>query len=147
MSLHRIHIFISHSWTYSVHYATISSWLSNKSWRCGQASLQFLDYSVPKDDPIHNARTDAALRNAIYDKIGRCHVIVIPTGMYASHSKWIKKEIEGAKHYSKPVLAVNPWGQQRTSSVVSANADKLVGWNSKSVVDGVWDLYYNRRQI
>ena len=68
-------------------------------------------------------------------------MIVIPTGMYANYSRWIGKEIDGAKAMSKPILAVNPWAQQRTSSVVGQAAGLTVGWNKKSVVDGVWALY------
>ena len=142
MSTHQIHVFISHSWSYSGHYDTLSSWIFSKSWSFGQASIKFLDYSVPRNDPIHNARTQKALQDAIYAKIARTHVVIIPTGMYANYSKWIQKEISGSNSYDKPILAVNPWGQQRTSSVVSRAANLTVGWTSKSVVDGIWELYY-----
>jgi len=98
------------------------------------------NYSVPKNDPIHNATSDRQLREAIYAQISRSHVVVIPTGMYAQYSKWIQKEIEGAQLYQKPILAVNPWGQHRKSSVVANAAAKLAGWNSKSVVEGTWSL-------
>lgn len=69
------------------------------------------------------------------------HVIVIPTGMYANYSKWIQKEIDGSLGYSKPILAVNPWGRQRASGIVVDSASKLVGWNKKSVINGIWELY------
>ena len=141
MSTHQIHIFISHSWQYSGHYDTLAQWIFGETWSVGQASLNLLDYSVPKDDPIHNAPTDKALQEAIYRQIARSHVIVIPTGMYSQYSKWIKKEINGAKSYAKPILAVDPWGQKRKSSVVADNANSTVGWNKKSVVDAIWRLY------
>ena len=141
MSTHRIHIFISHSWAYSNHYTTLREWIFDETRRVGQASLIFRNYSVPKDDPIHNAPSDRALRDAIYRKIIRCHVVVIPTGMYVNYSKWIQKEIAGAKQKEKPILGVNPWGQKRISSVVRDAADQTVGWNRKSVVDGIWELY------
>jgi len=147
VSTHNIHIFISHSWSYSGHYDTLYSWIFGKSWSFGQASLKFSDYSVPKNDPIHTTGTDKDLENKIFNKIALSHVVVIPTGMYASYSKWIKKELDGAKKkYSKPVLAVNPWGQIRRSSVVQEAASKTVGWNSKSVVNGIWELYYNGKR-
>jgi len=141
MSSYQIHIFISHAWAYSDHYDTLSNWIFRESWSVGQASLNFQDFSVPKNDPIHNANNDTQLKNAIYNKISRSHVIIIPSGMYANYSKWIKKEIEGSKAYSKPILAVNPFGQQRKSGVVLDNADKAVGWNKKSVIDAIWNLY------
>lgn len=133
MSTHQVHVFISHSWSYSGHYDTLADWIFNYPWSSGQASINFQNFSVPKTDPILNANNDQQLRDAIYAQIARSHVIVIPTGMYA---------IDGAAVYGKPILAVNPWGQQRTSSVVSTAASKTVGWNSKTVVDGIWNLYY-----
>ena len=142
MSTHQIHVFISHSWSYSGHYDTLSSWIFGQNWSFGQASINFLNYSVPRNDPIHNARTQKALQDAILAKISRTHVVIIPTGMYTRYSKWIQKEISGSNSYAKPILGVNPWGQQRTSYVVSRAANLIVGWNSKSVVDGIWQLYY-----
>jgi len=68
MSVHQLHVFISHSWTYSGHYETLREWIFEQNWRVGQASLALRDYSVPKDDPIHDARTDRELREAIYRK-------------------------------------------------------------------------------
>ncbi len=141
MSTRQIHVFISHSWAYSNHYDTLSNWIFRNNWRFGQASIKFMDFSVPRNDPIHNAPTDKQLRDAIYNKISRSHVLVIPTGMYASYSKWIQKEVDGAGGYSKPILGVNPWGQQRTSSIVQAAAANTVGWNQQSVIDGIWALY------
>ena len=141
MSTHQIHVFVSHSWAYSDHYTTLHDWIFSNSWRYGQASLVFLDYSVPKDDPIHDAPLDRDLRDAIYRKIARSHVVVIPTGMYVNYSKWIKKEIAGASEKKKPILGVNPWGQLKASSVVAQVADQTVGWNKKSVVGAIWNLY------
>jgi hypothetical protein len=142
MSTRQIHVFISHSWSYSGHYETLADWIFNYSWSVGRASLALRNFSVPRTDPILNARSDAQLREAIHRQISRSHVVVIPTGMYVNFSKWIGKEIQGAALYGKPVLAVNPWGQLRTSSRVAAVAARTVGWNSKSVVNGIWELYY-----
>lgn len=103
MSVHRIHIFISHSWTYSDHYLKLWEWIFQGNWRYGQASVRFSDYSVPEDDPIDNAPTDRELREAIYRKIERSHVVIIPTGMYVNYSKWIRKEIAGSRAKSKPI--------------------------------------------
>ena len=100
---HIIHVFISHSWSYSGHYDKLSDWIF------GQRPLEFKDYSVPRDDPIHNARSDRELSQRIDNQIARCHVLVAPTGMYAGYRKWIKKELLLAKKRSKPILAVNPW--------------------------------------
>ncbi|OQW71322.1 MAG: nuclease [Proteobacteria bacterium ST_bin13] len=141
MSTHQIHVFISHSWTYESHYDSLAGWIFDENWRVGQASLDFRDFSVPKNNPIHNASNDKQLREAIFNQIARSHVIVIPTGVYASYSRWIQEEIDGAANYGKPILAVNPWAQERKSDIVQNAATKLVGWNKKCVIDGIWALH------
>lgn len=35
-----------------------------------------------------------------------------------------------AKKYNKPIIAVQPWGAERTSSIVKNAADVIVGWNA-----------------
>ncbi len=52
-----------------------------------------------------------------------------------------KEEINGSSDYDKPIMAVNPWAQKRTSIVVTDAADKFVGWNKKLVVNKIWNLY------
>jgi len=136
-----ISIFISHSWSYDDHYDTLSDWIFGTDWNVSGTPINFYDQSVPKDDPIHYAPNAETLKQAIWARIVNSHVVVIPTGMYATYSDWIGKEIEGARYYSRPILAVDPWGQQKSSSVVLQNASHDVGWNKKSVIDGIWKLF------
>lgn len=142
MSTHQVHVFISHSWKYNDHYDTLEKWIFREKWSSGQASIDFRDFSVPKNSPIHNAPTDRELREAIYSQIRRSHVIVIPTGMYVNYSKWIQKEIDGAAIYTKPIVAVNPWGQQRGSSRVAAAAAVTVGWNKEPLIREIWNMHF-----
>lgn len=146
MSTRQIHVFISHAWAYSNHYDTLEKWIFQEPWSVGQASLNFHDYSIPRNNPILNVTSTTALQAAIFNQIARSHVVVIPSGMYASYSKWIQKEIDGAKAYDKPILAVNPWGQERLSGVVLDNADAGVGWNKQPLINAIWKLYHERNQ-
>lgn len=135
-----MNVFISHSWTYSDHYNKLAEWIFETAWSLNGHHLHFFDTSVPRDNPIHFAPSDQALQKAIFDRIFESQVVVIPTGMYANHSKWIQKEINGSNLYSKPILAVDPWGQKRAASVVVSASKRAVGWNKQSVIDGVWQL-------
>lgn len=136
-----MNVFISHSWSYSEHYDRLAGWIFDETWLTNQNQrVRFLNTSVPKDNPIHYTENTAALRDAIYQRISSSHVLVIPTGMYASYSTWIKKELDGANEFRKPILAVDPWGQQRSSSVVSGAARETVGWNKQSIINSVWRL-------
>ena len=131
------HLFISHSWTYSDKYKGIVTLLKEKSY------FSFKNHSVPKDDPVHTSGRDKELIEAIYNKMQGCHVVIVLAGVYATYSKWIKKEIDIANDSfsdPKPILAIEPWGSERTSGLVKQNADKIVKWNSQSIVDGIRDL-------
>ncbi len=130
-------LFISHSWSYADHYDRIVSLLR------GRGYFAFNDYSVPPDDPIHNVGRDAQLRQAIRNHMTPCHVVLILAGVYATYSKWIHIEIDLAKNgfaFAKPVVAIRPWGNERISVPVSQAADRIVGWNTESVVGAIRDL-------
>ena len=146
MGTRQIHVFVSHAWDYSHHYETLAEWIFQGRWSAGSVSLDFRDYSIPRNNPIHNVTSTRALQEAIFGQIARSHVVVIPSGMYATHSNWIQKEIDGAKYHGKPILAINPWGQQKKSGVVLSNADFGVGWNKEPLVDAIWKLYYAKNK-
>ena len=137
--MYNIAVFISHSWAYSDHYECLARWIFGEAWNFGGAPINFRDVSVPKNNPIHFAPNNAALKLAIFERIQMAHVVVIPTGMYATHSKWIGKEIEGARQFRRPIVAVNPWAQERKSSVVVEASAQHVGWNKQSVIDAIWN--------
>ncbi|NLV73353.1 MAG: molecular chaperone Tir, partial [Chloroflexi bacterium] len=80
----------------------------------------------------------AALYEAIKEQIRPCHIVLIMAGVYSTYSKWINKEIQISKtDFAKPIVGVKPWAQTNVSSVVSQNADILVGWSSKSIIDAI----------
>ena len=97
-------LFISHSWSYSDQYAGLERLLRARSY------FRFKDYSVPRNDPIHNAGTDAQLREAIRNKMAPCGV------------------------------AIEPWGSDPTSARVKQAADRIVKWNAESVVGAIREL-------
>jgi len=127
-------IFISHSWAYGDAYDKLVGLLDDAPY------FSYRNYSVPKNDPIHNAPNQAALRDAISNKMNGCHAVLILAGVYASYSKWINEEIALANRgfqNPKPIVAIQPWGAEKTSRVVKDNADIIVGWNTSSIVSGI----------
>jgi len=127
-------LFISHSWSYSDAYEKLIALLKSRPY------FDFRDYSVPKDDPIHNAPNSQALYDAIKRQMTLCHVVLVMAGVYATYSTWIQKEIRIAKtefQLPKPVIAVKPWAQTNVSQFVIENADEIVGWNTESVVEAI----------
>ena len=130
-------LFISHSWAYSNTYNGLVNLLGARKY------FSYSNYSVPKDDPVHTSGTDKELYAAIKRQMSPCSVILILAGVYGSYSKWIDKEIQIAQtEFSsiKPIIAIRPRGSQRTSTKVTGAADKIVGWNTESIVSAIRDL-------
>ena len=125
------HLFISHSWAHGDAYESLVSLLDNNVY------FDYKDYSVPKDDPIHNAGTDAQLKAAIRNQMQHASCVLILAGVYSTYSKWIKIEIELANEMGKKIIAIEPWGAEKTSSIVKKNADQIVGWNSSSIISAI----------
>jgi len=89
--------------------------------------------------PVRNK----ALKGAIKAHMAPCGVVLILAGVYASYSKWIDIEIDLARNgfmLSKPVIAIAPWGSERTSTVVKNASCRIVGWRADSVVGAIREL-------
>ena len=133
-------VFISHSWKYSDHYEKLAKWIFETDWSVAGRGLNFSNSSIPESNPIHTSGSEIELTREIRGRIYNSDVVVIPIGMYASHSRWIKLEVAAANEFHRPVLPVNPWGRERKSKVAEAVGREPVGWQAKSVVNGIWKL-------
>lgn len=127
-------LFISHSWSYGDAHERLTDLLTARPY------FFFKDFSVPKNNPIHNAPNANALYQAIYNQMRPSSVVLIMAGVYATYSKWINLEIQIAKkefQVAKPIIAVRPWAQTNMSTVVQDAADEIVGWNTESVIAAI----------
>lgn len=125
------YLFISHSWSYSNQYDSLIRLLDAKQ------GFEYHNYSIPKDDPIHNAPYQYQLKEAIRRQMQPASCVLILAGVYSSYSKWINVEIELAQEMGKKIIAVEPWGSTRTSTVVKSASDYIVGWNTDSIVNAI----------
>jgi hypothetical protein len=124
-------LFISHSWAYSDAYDGLVNLLNS------DRSFDYKNYSVPKNDPIHNAPYDYQLKEAIRRQMQPASCVLILAGVYSTYSKWINIEIGLAKEMRKKIIAIEPWGAERTSTVVKNAADTIVGWNTASIIKAI----------
>jgi len=129
-------IFISHSWAYGDIYDKLIEMLDK------EPRFSYKNYSVPKDDPVHNAPNIAALAQAIRDRVRFCDAVLVLAGVYSTYSKWINREIDIAQQFTtpKPIIAIEPWNSEKTSKFVKDNADKIVGWNTSPIVSAIREL-------
>ena len=120
-------IFISHSWKYDESYQKVSEWIDNR--------LIWVNMSIPSDKP-KDAASKLALKQKIENNIMKSSGIIVLSGMYVSHSEWIRIEIEIARKYNKPIIGIIPRGNERIPSIVLDNAE-MVKWNSQSLIDAI----------
>ena len=129
-------LFISHSWAYADQYQRLLNLLRARSY------FRFKDYSVPPNDPLHTNGTVTELRQAIRQKMQPCGVILVMAGVYATHSRWMREEIDLAKKgfsAPKPIIGIKPRGNELISAEVRKAAATVVGWNTESVVQAIRD--------
>lgn len=124
-------LFISHSWTYSDEYAKLINILNDVS------GFTYRNYSVPKDDPIHNAPYDFQLKAAIRNQMQHASCVLVLAGVYSTYSRWIKIELDLAREMGKKIIAIEPWGAERTSWIVKMYADEIVKWQGTSIVKAI----------
>ena len=124
-------LFISHSWAYSDAYERLIRLLDKDH------SFSYKNYSVPRDSPIHNANNEYQLKAAIKTQMQPASCVLILAGVYATYSKWINIEIGLAQSMGKKIIAVQPWGAEKTSTIVKKASDTIVGWNTDSIVKAI----------
>lgn len=127
-------LFISHAWDYDGHYEGIKHLLNQDS------DFQWEDLSVPFDDPLNHSpsfpRSYGAIVDQLRERIRKADALLVIAGMYCAHRGWIQTEMEAAKQYGIPVIAVRPWGQERLPEVIK-EVDIDVGWRTFSLVNEI----------
>jgi hypothetical protein len=101
--------------------------------------FRFRDNSAPKDDPIHNAPTGDALRDALADRIGASDVVLVAS-LTVNYSEWIEQEVALCRSARKPIVGLIPHRAERASSIVQESADRMVDWQRDEIVTAIREL-------
>ncbi len=123
-------LFISHSWTYSERYNSMVNLLDSRPY------FNWMNYSVPENKAF-GVMAMTKMKEELRQQIRPVHCVIIIGGMWANYSDWIQFEMDFAKGIGKPVLGVRPRGARVLPSAVSTASDKVVNWNSDSIVAGI----------
>lgn len=126
-------IFISHSWDHVDDLMSLRNLLKQR----GYFNVEFEE--VPPHDPI-DSQNATYVKYRVSQRISNSDVVIGLAGMYASYSSWMEWELNQAIQQGKPILGVIPWGQERVSETVRSKANKIVRWNTESIVDAIRDL-------
>ena len=108
-------LFISHAWRYHDDYDRLVKLLDAAPY------FSWKNYSVPRHDPAVDPNTpsgDRQLRKELENQIRPVNSVLIISGMYAAYSYWIQVEIDIARGYSKPIIGLIPFGQEKVPTEV-----------------------------
>lgn len=130
-------LFISHGWRYTDAYNRVIEWLEKAK---SENRLDYKNYSDPKEDPIiepDKKIKDAKMEEKLTNQIRPASIIIVLSGMYVAHSKWIDFEIGKAVGMNKYIIGLRPWGQERIPAKISDNATIMTGWNYESLISAI----------
>lgn len=131
-------LFISHAWRYGDEYNRLTNMLDSATNFC------YRNYSAPEYKPLVNldstdVQSKRDIEEAIKRKIKPVNAVLIISGMYYNYREWMQYELNVAKEYNKPIIAVKPYRSLFTPKEIIDNCNTLVGWNTNSIVQAIRD--------
>ncbi|HBE7904507.1 TIR domain-containing protein [Clostridioides difficile] len=135
--LYDYRVFISHAWKYGNDYDRLINLLNNAN------NFSYYNYSAPKEKPLFPDGTpfsNSDIAKKITDKISPSQITIVISGMYVQYKDWIKYEIDESIRMKKPILGIKPYGNSNIPTYVSDNANKIVNWNTDSIVSAIREL-------
>lgn len=130
-------LFISHAWKYGDDYNRLINLLNNAN------NFSYFNYSAPVEKPLFpvgTPKTNSEIGTLISNKIRPSQITIVISGMYGAYSDWMQYEIDESVRMKKPILGIYPWGQSKAPTYVTLNADKMVNWNTDSIVSAIREL-------
>ena len=135
LSLRRYRLFISHAWDYTGEYEAAVNLLNTDFF------FQWDNLSVPEETPLMTLpllpRSYRYLVRQIDERILQADCLLVLAGMYVAHSGWIQSEMEAAREFRKPIIAVRPRGNERFPEAAMLIANETVWWNTASIVSAI----------
>ncbi|EGR1265395.1 MULTISPECIES: TIR domain-containing protein [Vibrio] len=123
-------IFVSHSWDHSDDLTRLRQLLQQR----GYFNVEFKE--VSKFEPINSANA-TYIKSRLKEKILESDIVIGLAGVYASHSDWMEWELDSALYNGIPVIGVIPFGNTRSSTMVTSRSKADVRWNTESIVSAI----------
>lgn len=129
-------VFITHAWRNHADWRKMIELLDSHddfAWR---------NFSLPWHDPAFRPSTEFGgqfVRKELQVQILPSKVVILLAGVYAhkSSQKWINYEVELAREYDKPVIAVPKVGEDEVPDEVREMADEVCAWDAGQLVEAI----------
>jgi hypothetical protein len=128
-------LFISHAWDYKSEYEGVVALLNTDK------TFAWENHSVPEESPLQVlaslSKSYRFLVRQLDERISKSDCVIVLAGMYVAHRGWIQSEIEAAKDFGKPIIAVRPRGNVQFPEAVMHAAVESVGCLSSSITGAI----------
>jgi hypothetical protein len=135
-SLRTYKLFLSHSWGHNEEYDGLVSLLNKAVLHFRWENLSITVGTPVMPNPVLR-RSYRSVLLEVESRIRQADCVLVLAGMYGSFSPWIQSEIEAAQDIGRPIIGVEPNGQQRVPQEVRNAAREMVGWRSESVIGAI----------
>jgi hypothetical protein len=122
-------IFPAHAWERDEDYMRLFEYL--------ESTTNFFYQNVCDPDISPAGEGVADRRTRILDAMKMAEVVLIPAGLVLAHKDWADFIISAAKAHDLPIVALEHFGPHELPDELRENADKVVGWNSRTIEDAI----------
>lgn len=79
-----------------------------------------------------------AMKDELRKQISLSEIVVVPSGMYASHREIMDFAVHCAKGLNKPIVVLESFGvKQKIPVQLEALGDETIEWNEREIVDAI----------
>lgn len=77
----------------------------------------------------------------INDQIAFSNVFIFLSGLYNKNKPVIKKQLDIAIIFNKPVIVIRPYGMEDVPKELENIANDVIGWNAPCIIDSIKEYY------
>jgi hypothetical protein len=124
-----VRVFVAHAFEPTDDYRRLIEYLE------GSRNFFYKNTSIPELPPGLDTE---GLRQELRKQINLAEVVLIPASLYAQNREWVDFELNCAKGFDKPVVALNLFGVTAKMPVqLEALSDQIVEWSDREIVDAI----------
>jgi hypothetical protein len=126
-------LFITHAWRYHEDWIRVSELLDS------QEGLKWRNFSVPWHDPAMDPNTDVGgrfVRDWLETQIIPVTGVILLSSLLerGSAKRWVQVEVELARQYQKPIIALPAHGQISVPEDALTLVDGVAAWTPSAII-------------
>jgi hypothetical protein len=121
-------IFVSHVWAKDDDYLRLFEYLESTN------NFFYRNYSRPDQAPSGDKE---AMRAELRRQIEPVETVIILSSLYKPHQDWIEFQMNAAQALKKPLIVMEPFGDDDIPEAVRSRADEIGHWSARSIEDAI----------